>query len=342
QGYRLRLRVDGAAQSFERELSAGTCEVLVESAVFLVELAGSQLTAADASTQSEAERARSLSERDPARGQSLDERDSARTRKGASARPTSERAAARGQASDERESARTRENGANARPSDEREAAREQSADALEIARGEAPAREPELISTDLPETTHRAPVDSHPAADGGDDVLAQTFSLRLGFGAAMIEAGLSGVSPHFALDLSLALAEWSIGLRVGALLHPLLRVAEGAEVDLQTNTAQLIGCRDWEVARVLIGPCMVLSALRTSADSTGLTGQRTSSASWLAAGPALHVQLRVVRSVLLGVELGAWATLTPRPSFEVAGNTLARAGTLAGYARVGAAYELW
>jgi hypothetical protein len=172
--------------------------------------------------------------------------------------------------------------------------------------------------------------------------VLAERSSLRLGFGAAMIEAGLSGVAPHFALDLSLALAEWSIGLRVGALLHPVLRVAEAAEVDLQTNAGQVLGCRYWNVARVLIGPCMVVSALRTSADSTGLTGRQTSSASWLAGGPALQLQLRVMRSVLLGIEIGAWAALTPRPSFEVAGNTVARAGTLAGYSRLGAAYELW
>jgi hypothetical protein len=255
-GYRLRLRVRGDAQSFERQLRADSCELLAESAVFLVKLASSQLSAAEVEPAL----------REPEQAEAL---------------------------------------------------------------------RAPELVSSALPETTHHAPLT---AADGR----APTASLRLGFGAAMIEAGLSGVTPHLAFDLSLGIADWSVGLRLGALLHPALRVGEGAEIDLQTNAAQLLGCRYWDLASVLIGPCLALSALHTSADSQGLTGQQTSSATWLSAGPALSLQLRLVRAVLLGVEIGAWAALSPRPSFEVAGNTVARAGTLAGYARLGAAYELW
>jgi hypothetical protein len=323
QGYRLRLRVDGVGQRFERELSAESCEVLVESAVFLVELAGSQLTAAA-----------------PKAGRAP------RVRAGGRGRASGSDAAVR---ADDRD----RVSGADEAAAREAERGRTTGSDAAargragvsDIAAREAARSdvvEPELLSTALPETTHRAPVDSRTAAGGGDVALPQTSSLRLGFGAAVIEAGLNGVAPHFALDLSWALAEWSIGLRVGALLHPVLRVAEAAEVDLQTNAGQLLGCRYWDVARVLIGPCMVVSALRTSAESTGLTGQQSSSATWLAAGPALQLQLRVMRSVLLGIEIGAWAAVTPRPSFEVAGNTVARAGTLAGYARLGAAYELW
>jgi hypothetical protein len=53
-------------------------------------------------------------------------------------------------------------------------------------------------------------------------------------------------------------------------------------------------------------------------------------------------LQLRVTRAVLVAAEIGAWAALSPRPSFEVSDSTLARAGTLAGYARLGASYELW
>ena len=276
-GYHLRLRVQGSGQSFERKLAADSCEVLAQSAVFLVDLAGSQLRAAD--TKPEA---------------------------GALVRAVPARALDRGASS---------------------EAA-------------DASAREPELMSTQAPETTHHAPVGSRSAADGGEPVPGS--SLRLGFGVAMIDAGLSGVTPHLALDLSLGHAAWSVGLRLGALLHPTLRVAEDADVALQTNAAQLLGCRHWDVASVLIGPCLALSALRTTADSTGLTGQQRSSANWLSAGPALQLQLRLVHRVLLGIEIGAWAALTPRPSFEVAGTTLARAGTLAGYARLGAAYELW
>jgi hypothetical protein len=270
-GYRLRLRVRGTGRSFERELAAESCELLAESAVFLVELAGSQLSAAGVAPKQ-------VEATEPA--------------------------------------ART-------------DAAPEHAESAV---------REPELVSSAVPETTRRAPDESQAAADGGE----RGPSLRLGFGAAMIEAGLSGVTPHLAIDLSLGISDWSVGLRLGALLHPALRVAEGAEVDLQTNAAQLLGCRYWDVASVLIGPCLALSALHTSAHSTGLTGQQTSSATWLSAGPALSLQLRVVWALLLGIEIGAWAALSPRPSFEVEGNTVARAGTLAGYARLGAAYELW
>jgi hypothetical protein len=245
-GYHLRLQVRGEGRSFERELQAEACDVLVDTMVFLVELAGAQLAAAAK----------------------------------------------------------------------------------------EHPAEEPELVSTSVPETVHQQPAD---AASG-----SSRTTLRLGAGASMIEAGLSGVSPHLALDLSLGLASWSVGLRLGALLHPVLRLADGAQVDLQTNAAQLLGCRYWDVASVLIGPCIALSALRTTARSTGLTGSDTRSANWLASGPALSLQVRLAGALLMGIEIGAWAALSPRPSFEVAGTTVARAGTLAGYARLGAAYEMW
>jgi hypothetical protein len=186
------------------------------------------------------------------------------------------------------------------------------------------------------PEITHRAAAD----ADGGNASAA--LHVLLGLSAAVADIGLSGVSPHLALDGALQRAGWSVGLRLGVLLHPRLDVAGSAEVALHTYAAQLLGCRRWDVSVLALGPCVTVSALHTVARTRGLTGSESSAGTWLAAGPALSVQLRLVRALLLAAEVGAWATLSPRPSFEVSGRAPAQAETLAGYARLGIAYEIW
>lgn len=282
-GYRLRLRVQGAGQSFERELRSGTCAVLAESTSWLVQLAATRLSTA--------------STPEPAPDASSPATSSA-------------------------------EAPANAVSS---------SLVAAESADEVAPAVH---LNAGPPETTN---VDPHRlAAVSGGSREREGAHFQVGLGAAATDLGFRGLSPHLALDLAVALADWRLGVRLGVLLHPEITVADDAAVDLRTDAAQVFGCRLWALQAARVGPCITLSALRSVAHTRGLTGRDDEAASWLAAGPGVTLQLRIAQAVLVHLELGAWAALTPRPSFEVSDSTLARAGTLAGYARLGAGYELW
>jgi hypothetical protein len=293
RGYRLRLSARGGGHRFERTLRAETCDVLGESAVWLVQLASTQLSAAG-DLDAPGAGARDVPAADP-----------------------DSRAAAQGSAA--ADSARGQD-------------------DAAQDGSPAGPS-EVEYLSTGAPAITHDAAATS--AAESGDDSDRAGLRCQLGLGAAATELGLSGLTPHLALDVMLALADWSFGVRLGMLLHPKLRVSDGASVDLSTSAAQLLGCRLWDTGRLRLGPCGSLNALHTSARTTGLRGGEESSATWLTAGAALVLYVRVARAVLLGAELGGWAALTARPSFEVAGTTLAQAGTLSGYARLAVLYEI-
>jgi hypothetical protein len=347
--FALDLRVRAHGQRFERKLRAPDCEALAETAVFLIELAATQLSAAAADNatstaaqhdSSAATAASATADRD---GSAAAHAPAANTSEslvtavapGSDENPSESPAAASGSAAASRD--RSAETTAFTMSTRELLAApsRERSTAAADEPPAAISGEHATLITAPrLDLRRRRAPVESETAADGGDvapEAMRWGVMVSLGFGVV----GLTGVAPDAALGVALRLAQWDVGLRVGMLFHPSLALAEAAELGLRSAYLQLYGCRAWRRGPLRTGPCAVVGSYVTFVTARGLEAPRAQSELWASAGGAWQVALSVSAALTLGLEAGFTAALSARPSYHVSGADVTRVDPVAGYGRL-------
>jgi hypothetical protein len=145
------------------------------------------------------------------------------------------------------------------------------------------------------------------------------------------------------AADVTLVLAAFSFAARAGVLLPAELWVATDARLRLWTATGQLLACRSWQLSRFHTGPCATFSVLHTRVDTQGLAADAAArGVTWLVAGAAWQLGMRVVRQWWLGAELGFALPISARPSFEVSERAVAQAAAISGYGQLSAIFEIW
>jgi hypothetical protein len=175
------------------------------------------------------------------------------------------------------------------------------------------------------PVTAASAP--SGRAADGGGAARSPThpvatpvLSWRLGAFGGVFSAGLAGPQASAGVRVGLALEDILFDLSA---IHHFARsqqlMAAAGTAEYETQEVALAGCRLWgETLRV--GPCLVMSALRTSGSTSGFAGAVTKPVLWGTLGVSALAAYPVSDYLELRLDAGLWLPITRRPLFFVVG----------------------
>jgi hypothetical protein len=173
------------------------------------------------------------------------------------------------------------------------------------------------------PSRPNAPPAQSAPAADGGEParpprppVATPVLSWRLGAFGGVFSAGLPGPQATAGLRVGLALEDILVDLSaMDHFARSQQLMAAGARTEYETQELALAGCRVWgETWRV--GPCLVLSALRTRGSASGFAGAVAKQVFWGTLGASALVTYSVSDYLELRLDAGLWLPITRRPLF--------------------------
>jgi hypothetical protein len=301
--YVLELRVDDGGARFARTLRSPDCALLAETAIWLIDLARTQLAASK--------------QTHPRRG----------PEQAAGARPSSGPAARAPAADTTAEPPRSE---AAPVPLETEVQLEEQRAAA-------AASAAPIYLDSSPPSVTHERAPDLAGVSDHGPPV-----HLALGAGVGVAGLGLTGAAPELALTLRARRGSFVAGLRSSMVLHSSLALEPNARVSFLSASVEAIACSDLRFGRLRTGPCAVVGGWLTFVASHGLLDARRETALWVNAGAAWRLLVQLHALVQIELEVGATVGLSARPSFTVGGETLAQAAPVAGYGRVAYFVDLW
>lgn len=140
------------------------------------------------------------------------------------------------------------------------------------------------------------------------------------GVAAGSFSGGPSGVQASLGAFGALSVGGSYTQARISGLLPRSVEVAPGASARFWSLQLDLSQCALWGDGRVRAGPCLSLGALRTSANTKGLSRAAEQAVWWATASAGLQLLWLLGHQLELSVAAGAGIPVSARPSFTVEG----------------------
>ena len=159
-------------------------------------------------------------------------------------------------------------------------------------------------------------------------------------FGGAFA-GGPAGVAASAGLEAGVEIGQLSIAL-LGAHHFKRSRAlsAPGTRVDFSSLEFGLTGCFQWG-DRLRIGPCALVSVLRTAGSTHGVTDGENAAFVWATAGASINARYLVISPLELSLDGGLWVPISARPRFEIENLEASEPAGIGGRVRFGVGVRL-